>query len=163
MTPPATSSPPDRQTVEERLQTLADEVSQQHADIIERLHVMEIAAERSRRLPPTLYSALLGVAVTVVGTGSMLYSRLEVNGYQASKALELYESSYGSVATTKEGCSKLERLVDAIQVSLSEGNKLMALTMKRVDMIEERNRRMDAQRDSLKAKCLVPVPNGEAR
>lgn len=149
--------------MEERLQALAEEVSQQHADIIERLHV--IAAERSRRLPPTLYSwsALLGVAVTVVGTGSMLYSRLEVNGYQASKALELFESSYGSVATTKEGCSKLERLVDAIQVSLSEGNKLMALTMKRVDMIEERNRRMDAQWDSLKAKGLVPVPNGEAR
>lgn len=149
--------------MEERLQALAEEVSQQHADIIERLHVMEIAAERSRRLPPTLYSALLGVAVTVFGTGSMLYSRLEVNGYQASKALELFESSYGSVATTKEGCSKLERLVDAIQMSLSEGNKLMALTMKRVDMIEERNRRMDAQWDFLKAKGLVPVPNGEAR
>lgn len=149
--------------MEERLQTLADEVSQQHADIIDRLHVMEIAAERSRRLPPTLYSALLGVAVTVVGTGSMLYSRLEVNAYQASKALELFESSYGSVAITKEGCSKLERLVDAIQVSLAEGNKLMALTMKRVDMIEERNRRMDVQWDSLKAKGLVPVPNGEAR
>lgn len=48
--------------MEERLQALAEEVSQQHADIIERLHVMEIAAERSRRLPPTLYSALLGVA-----------------------------------------------------------------------------------------------------
>lgn len=149
--------------MEERLQALAEEVSQQHADIIERLHVMEIATERSRRLPPTLYSALLGVAITVVGTGSMLYSRLEINAYQASKALELFESSYGSVAITKEGCSKLERLVDAIQVSLAEGNKLMALTMKRVDMIEERNRRMDVQWDSLKAKGLVPVPNGEAR
>ncbi len=149
--------------MEERLQALAEEVSQQHADIIERLHVMEIAAERSRRLPPTLYSALLGVAVTVVGTGSMLYSRIEVSAYQASKALELFESSYGGVATTKEGCGKLERLVDAIQMSLSEGNKLMALTMKRVDMIEERNRRMDAQWDFLKAKGLVPVPNGEAR
>lgn len=78
--------------IHHRIDSLKEESERQYANVIDRLHAMELAIARGGRFPATAWVAAAGIFLTILGTGTMTYTKLETAAATSAKAIALIES-----------------------------------------------------------------------
>jgi len=64
--------------IHHRIDVLKNDSEKQFNTLVERLHSVEVTLARGTRFPAAAWVAAIGLAVTVIGTGSVLYSQLQI-------------------------------------------------------------------------------------
>lgn len=78
--------------IHRRIDALKEESERQYGDLKDKLHNLEVAIARGARFPASAWSAVAAVVISVIGTGAVLYSELQINKHNATRALTVLES-----------------------------------------------------------------------
>lgn len=74
--------------IHHRIDALKEENERQFISLTDKLHALEVAVARGGRFPPGAWVAALGLALSVVGTGAVLYGQLAVTQRVSQEAMD---------------------------------------------------------------------------
>jgi len=109
--------------IHSRIDALQHETQSNHRDLTSKLHSLEVAVARGSRFPAAAWVAAASIVLSVVGTGGVLFSKLEAADEHATKALNLIEQHQaGSSGRWQniERCDQITRRWDSELPALTE-------------------------------------------
>ena len=77
--------------IHQRIDSLQHETQNNHRDLTAKLHGLEVAVARGNRFPAGAWVAAIALAISIIGTGGVLYNKLETAQSHSTRALELIE------------------------------------------------------------------------
>ena len=95
-----------------RIDSLKEENERQFNSLTDKLHALEVTLAKGTRFPAAGYVAAVGLALTVVGTGAVLYSELQVSKTDSAKALTLIEEHLKAAPTHRYNVERIGLQVD---------------------------------------------------
>ncbi len=98
--------------IHRRIDSLKEEGERNHKELASQLHNLEVAVARGGRFPPAAIITALALVLSTVGTGSVLYAKLEVANANSVKALTLIEEHLKEAPTHRYNVERLGALVD---------------------------------------------------
>lgn len=117
--------------IHHRIDALRDESERQFRELEKGLHSLEVAVARGNRFPASAGVAAAALLVSVLGTGAILYTKLETANANASKALLLIEQHLSGAS------ARAEAIEHATAVSTEWERRLPAID-ERVKSLETR-------------------------
>lgn len=117
--------------IHRRIDSLKEESERQYEGLTEKLHGLEVSVARGNRFPAAAWVAAVGIFLTVVGTGTMTFSKLESAAVTSNKAISLIESHMAGSS------ARFETIQDASKF-MNEWNGRLPLIDERVKSLEGR-------------------------
>jgi peptidoglycan hydrolase CwlO-like protein len=95
-----------------RIDSLKEEGERQYASLTDKLHQLEVTLARGTRFPAAAWVASAALVLSTVGTGAVLYTKLETANASASKALSLIEEHLKAAPTHRYNVERIGNQVD---------------------------------------------------
>jgi len=125
--------------IHRRIDSLKEESERHYDDIREKLHGLEVAVAKGNRFPPAAWVAASAIVISIVGTGSVLYSKLETASSHSTKALSLIEKH---VEAAPARFQRIEELYE----SYTNWRSLIPLCEQRVSHLEQQIKELEKKR-----------------
>lgn len=101
--------------IHHRIDSLKDESERQYLSLTEKLHALEVAVARGGRFPPAAWVAAIGVALSVVGTGSVLYGQLVVTQRVSLEASDAIKAHMTEMAPAEALVWKMDERIKSLE------------------------------------------------
>lgn len=101
--------------IHHRIDALKEEGERQYASLTEKLHALEVAIARGGRFPPAAWVAAVGLAMSVVGTGAVLYGELAVTQRIAREASEAIKAHIVEMGPAEAAVWKMDERVKGLE------------------------------------------------
>ena len=115
--------------IHRRIDSLKEEGERNHKELTDKLHGLEVAVARGGRFPAGAWVAAAALVVSVLGTGGVLYNKLEQADEHASKALQLIEQHLQAAPVHRQR-------VDDMSVQWDEWRRVIPLCEERLKNLE---------------------------
>jgi hypothetical protein len=114
-----------------RIDSLKEEAERQYSSLTDKLHALEVAIARGNRFPAAAWVAAAALVLSTVGTGAVLYTKLETANASAGKALSLIEEHLKAAPAHRYNVERIGAQVD-------EWRETVPLVAERVKALEAR-------------------------
>jgi hypothetical protein len=101
--------------IHRRIDSLKEEGERNHKELSGQLHTLEVAVARGSRFPAGAWVAAIGLAITVVGTGSVLYGQLLVGTKMAQEAKEAMQTHLVEMAPAESEVWRMSERIKALE------------------------------------------------
>lgn len=98
--------------IHRRIDSLKEESERHYGDIREKLHGLEVAVAKGSRFPASALVAAAAIILSTIGTGTVLYHRLEEANSNAGKALMLIERHLEQAPVHRQRVEDMTEAVD---------------------------------------------------
>jgi hypothetical protein len=101
--------------IHRRIDSLKEEGERNHKELASQLHNLEVAVARGSRFPAGAWVAAIGLALTVIGTGSMLYGQLLVSTKLAQEAKEAIQGHITEMGPAESEVWRMSERIKALE------------------------------------------------
>lgn len=98
--------------IHHRIDALQAENERQYSALTDKLHNLEVAVARGSRFPASAWVAAAAILLSVLGSGAVLYSELQVSKHDSAKALVLIEDHLKGAPVHRMTVQRLNEIVD---------------------------------------------------
>ena len=101
--------------IHRKIDTLERESERQFTSLTEKLHALEVAVVRGTRFPAAAWVAAVSLGLTVVGTGGVLFAKLETTHLVASQAFTAIKEHVMEMGPAEQVVWKLDERVKSLE------------------------------------------------
>lgn len=127
---------------EHGLHTYAD-IHRRLDKLDERMHSVELSIARGTRFPAPAYVGMVALLVSIIGTGGVLYSELQISKLNSTKSLALVESHLAQAPQHRMAVQELSKLADEWLRVLPQMQERCEALDRRVSALERRSEERD--------------------
>jgi hypothetical protein len=141
--------------IHHRIDALKEENERQFHSITKDLHALEVAVAKGGRFPAAAWVAAVSLGITVIGTGAMLYSKLETTYLIAKQAVEAIESHVNEMVPAQALVWQMDERIKGLEgkiVGTGPNGWHRADHDLYAKMMDERNERIKIRLDAIEKK-----------
>ena len=101
--------------IHSRIDGLKSETERNHRELTSKLHDLEVAVARGGKFPAAAWVAAVSVGLTVVGTGGVLFAKLETTQLVASQAFTAIKEHVMEMGPAEQVVWKLDERVKSLE------------------------------------------------
>lgn len=141
--------------IHHRIDALKEENERQFHSITKDLHALEVAVARGGKFPAAAWVAAVGLGITVVGTGGVLFAKLETTYIIAKQAVEAIQTHVTEMVPAQNLVWQMDERIKGLEgkiVGIGPNGWHRADHDLYAKMMDERNERIKLRLDAMEKK-----------
>lgn len=101
--------------VHRRIDALKEESERHFSSLTDKLHSLEVAVASGNRFPAAAWVAAAGIALSIIGTGAVLFSKLETTGLVATQAFQAIKDHVTEMGPAEQVVWKMDERIKSLE------------------------------------------------